>query len=222
MFKAIIFKEWLKIRWATFFLAVIALFLLLNILLNVSHDMKFMEARVYWYNVVFRQRLFYHGLMYLPVLSGIILALAQFMPEMSANRLKLTFHLPVKENNVLLQMLSVGFVSLISLFVITLLLLIIIVQIYFPKEVLWSVLMTSAPWFLAGITAYFAVSMLVTEPLWRKRILLILIVYGYLDTLFYLFGYNLYERSLPEFTVLSLLFSISILYSGYRFRKGVM
>jgi len=222
MFKAIIFKEWIKIRVAFFVLLAVSFLMLINILLNLSHEMEFVEPKIYWYNVVFRQLIFYSGLMYIPVVTGIVLALAQFIPEMTSNRLKLTFHLPVKENNVLLQMISIGFVATISLFVITMVLLTIITRTYFPTEVYRSVLVTSAPWFLAGIAGYFSVAMLVTEPLWRRRILLILIIYSFLDTYFYLFGYNLYERSLPEFAVLSLFFSISILYSGYRFRKGVM
>ncbi len=222
MFKAILFKEWIKIRVAFFGLLAISFLMLINILLNLSHEMKFVAPRMYWYNVVFRQLIFYSGLMYIPVVTGIVLALAQFIPEMTSNRLKLTLHLPVKENNVLLQMISIGFVATLSIFVVTLLLLTVIILVYFPTEVYRSVLITSAPWFLAGIAGYFSVAMLVTEPLWIKRILLIPIVYGFLEMFFYLFGYNAYEKSLPEFAVLSFLFGISILYSGYRFRKGVM
>ena len=45
----------------------------------------------------------------------------------------------------------------------------------FPSELVWSALLTSAPWFFAGITAYFATALVIIEPLWWRRFLVVLL-----------------------------------------------
>ena len=54
MWKSIIYKEWLKVRW--FFLVFTGLGILAigNIFLKVQHDFKFNDANNYWYYVLFR------------------------------------------------------------------------------------------------------------------------------------------------------------------------
>lgn len=184
--------------------------------------MKFSEATSYWYYVIFRGLKFYLQFKYIPFLAGLVVALTQFIPEINMKRLKLTLHLPMRENNILVQMMSVGIVSLILLFALAILILSVITLNFFPVEMLQSVLITTIPWFLAGLVAYFAVSMIILEPLWSRRILLILISYGFISCLFKSYWYNLYSNSLLMFIVLGLFFSTSILLSAHRFRKGVM
>ncbi len=222
MFKAIIYKEWLKIRWCYIGMAVFTLFVLLYIHLKLAHDMKFSEATSYWYYVIFRGLKFYLQIKYIPFLAGLVVALTQFIPEINMKRLKLSLHLPMRENTILVQMMSVGIVSLILLFALAILILSVITLNFFTVEILRSVLITTLPWFLAGLVAYFAVSMIILEPLWSRRILLILISYGFISCLFKSYWYNLYSNSLPIFIVLGLFFSTSILLSAHRFRKGVM
>lgn len=222
MFKAIIYKEWLKIRWSYIGMAAVTLFVLLYIHLKLSHDMKFSEATSYWYYVIFRGIKFYLQFKYIPFLAGLAVALTQFVPEINMKRLKLTLHLPMRENAILVQMMSVGVISLVILFIAAILILSVITLNFFPHEMLGSILLTTLPWFLAGLVAYFAVSMIILEPLWIRRILLILISFGFIDCLFKSYWYNLYVHSLPVFVLLGLFFSTSILLSAHRFRKGVM
>ena len=148
MFKAIIYKEWLKIRWGLLAMTGISLLVLVNILLHVSHDIKFEGANGYWAIVIFRGYQFYGSLRLVPLLIGVVIAFSQFLPEILLNRLKLTLHLPARENKLLFQMILVGFTALFILFLFTLLILAVITSIYFPSEVLSSVLITSLPWFI--------------------------------------------------------------------------
>lgn len=222
MFKAILYKEWLKIRWVYLAMIIVSLLLLLNILLNIAHDMKFVGANGYWSSVIFRGYQFYFSLRFIPVLIGLVIAFSQFMPEILTNRLKLTLHLPVKENKLLFQMILIGFFALLMLFFLILLILSIMTRIYFPVEILSSMIITSLPWFIAGFVSYFSISMILIEPTWAQRILLILIVYGFVDFFLKNPWYNSYIYSLPKFMLLAAFFSISIILSGNRFRKGVM
>jgi len=217
-----IFKEWLKIRWVYLATSVAAVLILVNIFLNVAHDMKFFGAEAFWSSIVFRGLQFYDNLRLVPVLIGFVIAFGQFLPEILMNRLKLTLHLPVRENRLFVQMIFVGFVALLILFCFMLLILSIITRIYFPMDILASVLITSLPWFIAGFVAYFAVAMIVIEPTWSQRILLILLSYGFVDIFLKNPWYNSYAGSLPIFVLLGAFFSVSVVLSGNRFRKGVM
>ena len=222
MFKAILYKEWLKIRWIYLAMIIVSMLLLLNILLNIAHDMKFVGANGYWSSVIFRGFQFYHSLRFVPLLIGLIIAFAQFLPEMLMSRLKLTLHLPVKENKLLFQMIFIGFLALFMLFFLILLMLSIMTRFYFPADILSSMLITTLPWFMAGFITYFSVTMLLIEPTWTQRIFLILIAYGFVDLFLKNPWYNSYLHSLPKFILLAALFSITIILSGNRFRKGVM
>ncbi len=223
MFKAIAYKEWLKIRWFVIGGAAVSLlWIFLTVLLDIYSQMKFTEAISYWYNVVFRGVQFYSSYMYIPMLIGFALAAAQFIPETTEKRIKLTFHLPMDENKVLLQMLAVGLVSLLSIFLLSLVLLLISSLIYFPTDVAASMFVTLMPWFLAGFVTYVGAAAIILEPNWWHRIISGLVGIGFLFLLYNNHWYNAYQRCLPAFTVLGLFFALSILLTGYRFRKGMV
>ncbi len=221
MFSPIYYKEWLKLRWAFLIVLGFALLMDLNIYLNLSHDIIFIEPKSYLYNVIFRGIKFYSGIQYLPLLSGIVLAIVQFYPEMHSDRLKLTFHLPVNENRVLLQMVSLGAFLQFIISLVLVLVLMLITGKFFPGEVVSSVVLTVLPWVLAGFVGYFATAMILIEPIWKVRIILMLIFYGFIGFFYFDFFYNTYARSWPYFLLLTLAHSVFILYSGYRFRRGV-
>jgi len=222
MFKAIAYKEWLKIRWFVIGGAAVSLlWIILTVLLDVYSQMKFTEAISYWYVVVFRGVQFYSSYMYIPMLLGFTLAAAQFIPETTDKRIKLTFHLPMDENSVLLQMLSIGLISLISIFVVSAILLVITSLIFFPTDVVPSMVITLAPWFLGGLVTYMGAAAVILEPNWVHRIISGLVGIGFLFLLYNNHWYGIYQRCLLTFTLLGLCFALSLLLSGYRFRKGV-
>ena len=223
MTKSIFYKEWLKIRWAVLASVLVFFCMLAYIYLNTSYYMRFMDPNGMWYNVVIRGVLFYGDLfIYIPVFAGILIGTTQFVPEISANRLKLTLHLPMKENMLLFWMLFVGTVVLLILFIFAYILLGFISLNFFPVEVLHSVIITSLPWFLAGFVTYWSVSMIAIELLWKKRVILMVIYFGFVNLLLYLNFYNTYENSLIIFLFLSIFFAFQNFLTTYRFRKGVI
>jgi hypothetical protein len=223
MINSIFFKEWLKIRWATAGILIAFLLMLGYIYLNTSYYMRFMDENGMWYNVIIRGMIFYGDLfIYLPLFAGILIGTTQFIPEVSANKLKLSLHLPLRENMILFWMLVIGTSTLIILYIICFILLSLITSVFFPVEVLKSVIITSLPWFLAGLVAYWSVAMISIEILWKIRVVLMIVFFAFANLLLYLNIYNSYKNSIWIFVILSLFFAFQIFLSAYRFRKGVI
>ncbi len=222
MLRALFFKEWLKIRWAG--LIMLALFFLAAVktALNISYGIRILGANNFWGEIILKNIPFFNDYLYLPVLTGIVIGIAQFFPEITENRLKLTLHLPLKENNILLYMTFMGAGAVLLVSVISLFLMGFITITYFPKEILNAMILTSTPWVLAGLAGYFGTIAVFVEPIWFKRIFFILIFISYIQALLEPRNLNFFQHALPQFTLVTLFFSIAILFSGHRFRKGVL
>ncbi len=222
MLKALFFKEWLKIRWAG--LIMLALFFLAatKTALNISYGIRILGANNFWGEIILKNIPFFNDYLYLPVLTGIVIGVAQFFPEVTESRLKLTLHLPLKENSILMYMAFIGASAVLLISAIALLLMGFITITYFPSEVLKAMVITSIPWVLAGLTGYFGTIAVFVEPIWFKRIFFILIFISYIQALLEPRNLNFFQLALPQFTLVTLFFSIAILFSGHRFRKGVL
>jgi hypothetical protein len=219
MYNALIYKEWLKIRWAFWGMTLLSLLVLTYIILTVSYDMEYITPKGFWGYVILLNYPFFTDIQYIPVLAGIVLAFAQFTPEMNSSRLKLTMHLPAKENSLLFQMISIGFFLLLSLFVLISILIGAISGFYFPTEVVSFVLNTSFPWLTGGLAAYFLTATIIIEPIWSRRLILIPFSLGFID-LFISTGNPHFQ--LQAFFLLScLLTSVLILFPAYHFKRGI-
>jgi hypothetical protein len=219
MYSALLYKEWLKIRWAFFGMALLSLLALTYIALNLAYYVEFMTAKGFWGNVILLGFPFFSEIEYIPLLSGIVIAIVQFSPEMNLSRLKLTLHLPVEENKLLMQMISFGFMLLVLLFVLITLLLWIIVGIYLPVEVVIFVLNSLFPWLMVGLTAYFLTAAIIIEPVWARRLILVPFTLGFLDLFFN--AVNPHAQLTVFFIFSGLLTSTLILFSGYHFKRGI-
>ncbi|HDJ34483.1 MAG TPA: hypothetical protein ENF21_10360 [Bacteroidetes bacterium] len=222
MWKAIIYKEWIKIRWTAAIFLGLGILVLINILLRIRHDILFVDATNYWYNVLFRGYNYASMLKFLPFLAGLGISAAQYFPETVNRRIKLTFHLPVKESRVLMGMHLFGTGSLLLIYAVWLILFVIISAIYFPPEIMQSTLITIIPWFMGGLATYFMAALILLEPVWLFRVLYALVAYGFITMFYQRAGLAAYLPALPELAVLTVLSSIVVLFSGYRFRKGEM
>ncbi len=224
MWKSIIYKEWIKTKWALMIVAGIGILAVGNIFLKVHHEFTFNSSNNYWFSILFNDNQFYnYGLFkFIPGLSGLFFAIAQFVPETANKRIKLTFHLPVNENRVLLSMILYGSICLLSVYLLILLIFWGLSIVYFPPEIIIATFITITPWFLCGFTAYFLAGLIILEPVWKYRLLYFLA--GATFSTVYLekavTGANI--PTIPILIFFSVALSISILFSGYRFRKGEM
>ena len=220
--KSIFYKEWIKIKWT--FLA----FLVLGIVghtimfLKVRHDILFVDAVNYWYSFLFRGYPYFSILKFLPLVAGLGIAIAQYFPETLNKRIKLTFHLPVGENEILLKMHAFGASSLTAMFVFFFVIFVSGSYIYFPAEIIKPSLLTITPWFLGGLATYFITALILLEPIWLYRGLYMVTGAGFI-AFFYMYGtIGAYKPVIISLAVLTLLISTGVLFSGYRFRKGEM
>ncbi len=222
MWKSIIYKEWLKTRW--FFIAFAALGTLVvgYIFLTVQHNFKFNEPNNYWYTLLFMKLKYFGYLKFAPIAGALAISIAQFFPETVDKRIKLTFHLPLNENKVLLIMMLFGTLCLLAAYLLFLALFVGLSTIYFPSNIILPALVTIAPWFLAGFTAYYFVALIVLEPVWKYRFLYIVVTATILPLFFESAATGSYAPANPVLAVLVIISSIALLFSGYRFRKGEM
>ncbi len=222
MYKALFYKEWLKTRWAIIISAGILLLALIKMVLEISYSIRLIDANNMWNQIVMLGYMYYGDLLYLPTFIGLAIAITQFMPEISDNKLKLTLHLPMPENTILLSMLFYGIVNIFILFIGAEGLLLLLSAQFFPAQINISALVTTMPWFLAGMVTYLATATIFVEPRWPKRIIMGVFFLLFVETLLNQSLHDIYTRSLIYFVIISLLFSISILYTAQRFRKGVL
>ena len=121
MNKAIFYKERIKIRrFYPLATAVLAGFTAYA-LLRIGRMYAFNGAASVWLAVLDRGDVLVDPLKYLPALVGAGLGLAQFLPEITQKRLKITLHLPDSRRAMMLGMLGYGLVLLTVLFAVQLL-----------------------------------------------------------------------------------------------------
>jgi hypothetical protein len=222
MFKGIIFKEWIKLKWFLILYEMFSILVIGYIFLKVRHDFLFNEPKSYWYSILFQGFQYFKYLKYIPLAGGLLVAAAQFFPETVNKRIKLTFHLPREENGILLQMMGIGSIALLAGYLIVLLLFLIVSNVYFPAEIISAAVNSVIPWFLSGLAAYFLAALVILEPVWLFRVLYFLASCAIIPLFLKPSVSGGYATLNPYLGGMVVLLSVSLLFSGYRFRKGEM
>ena len=220
MIKAIFYKEWIKMRW---FCLVAALFLAgftAYALLRVQRVITFKGAAHIWEVMLEKEVVFIDILQYLPVLLGVLLALVQFSPEMTHKRLKLTLHLPFPQRKMILLMMGVGLAALAVLSAVQAFVLWCYFHTLLAPELVSRILLTSLPWYLAGLALYPLAAWVCLEPTWRRRVADILVAVGVCRLFFLSETPQAYDGMLPWLLALLLCVLFFPLLSVYRFKQG--
>ena len=190
MNRMIIYKEWIKTRWALLAIVVVLLGATAFTLLSLGKNVEFRGAGLLWSVLSLKDTVLIESLRYLPVFAGALLAAAQFLPETTRKRLKLTLHLPYPQGKMIAMMYGFGCCILLVLFLLQACVLGVVLNRWVVSELTVRILKTAAVWDLAGIGTYFWVSAVCLEPAWKMRSVLILLLAGLL--------YLLYLSSVPE------------------------
>jgi hypothetical protein len=222
MWKSIVYKEWLKIRWFLIGFTVLGIAGIGYLFLKVQHGFTFQGGTSFWYNILFMGLQFFGFFKYFPLFGGLLIGVAQYFPETINKRIKLTFHLPLKENNVLLMMHTFGVVCLVLSYMLLLGVFITLSSIYFPSQMVFDSIVTIIPWFLAGVVAYFFVALIVLEPVWMYRLLYAMVAVSFVNIYIKSPVIAAYGPAITGLLVLTILMSIALLFPAYRFRKGEM
>ena len=204
MNKAIFYKERIKIRrfypLATAVLAGFTAYALLRI------------GRMYAFNGA--------ASVCLPALVGAGLGLAQFLPEITQKRLKLTLHLPDSRRAMMLGMLGYGLVLLTMLFAVQLLAIGLYLRHLMAPELVHAVVSTTLPWYAAGFAGYLFAAWICIEPTWRQRLFDALIAAGVMRLLFSSDALRVCDTLLPWIAAVVLCALFFPLHSTLRFRRG--
>jgi hypothetical protein len=161
-------------------------------------------------------------LKYIPLAGALIIAIAQYFPETVNKRIKLTFHLPLNENKVLLQMVVYGTICIMLVYLLMLCIFTALSALYFPSDIIIPALISLVPWFLCGLAAYFLTALMVLEPVWIYRLLYLVAALTFIPLFLVPSVAGGYAPANFILVVLVIILSIAILFSGYRFRKGEM
>ena len=222
MWKSVFYKEWLKIRWFVFGYTLLGVLGIGYLFLALKHNFAFTGGKNVWNAALFQGYQFYSLFKYVPLVGGLTIAIAQYLPETVNKRLKLTFHLPLAENKVLLLMQAFGAGSLLVSFLIFGGLLSGFSLIYFPIEMVADIVITILPWLLAGFAAYFIVALIILETKWIFRFGYSVIGCFFLTIYFASAGTASYVLANSGLLLLTALLSIAFVFPAYRFRKGEM
>lgn len=220
MFQSVLYKEWLKCN--TFWLAtfVANAGLMMWIFIDIRHAFMVDHAEMLYYRAAQIGTLYFDDLKYPPLVTGILLALAQFLPEMNKGRLRLVVHLPRRLTPMILSHILVGLFGVAVLLILDATALWLTIDRYFPREFANSALITAAPWLWAGIASYLATSIIILEPNQKRKGFLFAIGLGLLWLFFRSNQYDAYLHTIPVLILLTMLYIPAILFSTYRYRHG--
>lgn len=221
MIQGLLLKEWIKTRWTILVLTLVGLGATIYALLTMQRVINLRGVEHLWIILLSKDVLFVEAIKLIPLLSGLVLAVVQFAPEMIQKRLKLTLHLPVAENTIATTMLTYGLGVLLVLSGLEALILTVYLSSVLAPELVEHIMVSVLPWLMAGLAAYGLTSLIVLEPTWRRRILYGVMSYGVLSLYFISSTPRFYEDALLPMALVTLLLCYFSFLSISRFKEGV-
>lgn len=220
MFTSLLYKEWIKTRRIVILLGLTFICFVVYTFLNTAQMFRLNESIELWAGMIINDFALIPAFEWLPLLSGLLLATAQFVPEMVNKRMKLTLHLPLPDTQIMACMLFYGIVLLAGIYLLTYLVLVAGLRFYYPQEIVAATFWRSFPWFMAGIYAYLLAVWVCIEPIWRQKIVNAVVGACALPVFFIPALSGAYQ----PFTVYLLLFAVLCFsfpfYSAIRFKEG--
>lgn len=220
MTQALILKEWLKTRRALLILLAVTVAFTLYLILGIQHTVTTQGVGHIWSFMLLKDVRYIDTLKYYPLLCGIVVGLAQMLPEMQQRRLKLTLHLPYSQNTMLALMLAYGLVVLSLIFALQVSAIAGYFSTLIASEMTVRVVLTTIPWYLCGLNAYMFTSAVCLEGGWRRRVLVGLTGFALTAMFFMNDASESYNSMLLLLLVFVLAASLLSYTSIYRFKEG--
>ena len=210
MIQAIFYKEWIKTRWYLLLATLFMIGITGYSMLRIGRTIAIQGIDHLWVVMVQKDAL----------LIGILLAAVQFFPEMQRKCLKLTLHLPYSQKKMVMSMLAYGVLALVTCFAMSFIIMGVYLPQHFTSELVQRILLSAAPWFLAGFAGYLLVSWICLEPTWKRRVLNLIIAALIFRVYFLAPGAEAYNSFLPWLTLYTLLIASLSWISVVRFKAG--
>ncbi len=221
MVRSLFFKEWLKTRMAVVLAGVATMGLCAYLLITIGRVMESHGMMAVWDTLLNRDTLLIEPLRFVPIVVGVLLGVAQILPEMTQKRIKLTLHLPIENWKSIGIMVLYGAVVMAGLAVLNLGVCFGVMSVWLPAEILKHIFLTAVVWYLAGLLAYFFTVWVVLEPTWKLRIPEMLFAAACLRGFYMSTMPEAYNAFLPIMAVFTVLCSALPLLSIDRFKKGL-
>ena len=135
LFKALSYKEWMKTRKFILVAFVLLAAVAVYSYIDITYAIRIEEAVNIWYGFIFQGVSVSNLMMYLIPLSGISMAIVQFVPEMTNKRFKLTLHLPASETRLVSAMLLYGHGVLFALYFVCIVFMSVIIGLVMPEGI---------------------------------------------------------------------------------------
>lgn len=220
MLNALCYKEWIKTRWYGLLALVVSSGFAGYAMLRIARVLTLKGAEHLWVVMLQRDAIFVDLLQFVPLVLGLALAIVQFAPEMHHKSFKLTLHLPVKSSHAVLTMLLYGVVALAIIFLPAWGLMYGYLQSILAVELWRHILLSAAPWYLAGFAAYLLTAWVALEPTWKHRVIDMVIGLLVLRIYFLAPAPEAYNAFLPWLAVATLLLGLLSMRSLTHFRDG--
>ncbi|MFR9651193.1 MAG: hypothetical protein SNG35_04130 [Rikenellaceae bacterium] len=176
MIKAIFYKEWIKCRAVVILLTLIAVAFVTYLFINNANLLRTSGAVAVWSQVAEGgYSLFSLYIKIFMPLSAIVIATMQYGVEMTNKRFKLTLHLPHSEFKITAAMQLFGISMVTALYTTLLLPCYVGLSIYYPRELIVAMFVSLVPYILAGLSSYLFAMWVIIEPIWRRRVVNLLI-----------------------------------------------
>jgi hypothetical protein len=218
MLRAIFLKEWLKLRWVGLGLLVLHVAMLGYLFLHLRHQFQIEHSEMIWYWAFELRRLLYGAIMYLPALTGVVIAVAQFGPEMIGGRFRLSLHLPLRADALVWTWVAFGALMGAALSALDAAGLYWSVRAFFPHEAAVSAVLTALPWLLGGWVGYFGATLVLLEPAVPRRVIYLALGLAFLALLYQHRGYQEYDRIILTLAAVALLFLPAVILPAHRYR----
>lgn len=220
MIKSIFYKEWLKLRLFWCLAVVVHIGLIAYLLLSLRSTLLASGVVETWATMIGRDVLMVNQLMYLPLVTGVVLALCQWLPEMQIKRIRLTLHLPIDYTASIGTMLLCSICGLCLLFAVDAAVLAIVEQMWLPRELVWRTFLTCLPWFIGGVVGFTCTSWCLLEPQWKIRCVDILMGAPMVALCFLTAQPACYVKMFPWLLLVLVATACLPFYSVYRFKLG--
>lgn len=171
---SLLFKEWVKLRLFFWIPLVLVGLALADYGVSLRTVMSVHGEAATWFGFLSRPSVIFDKIEWALIASGVILALAQSVPECIRGRLRLSLHLPIDHWKALAAWAGTGLGYLALLILFTFCAMAAIhASLRFPLELSLPICRTILPWGLAAMVSWCAVAAAVAEPSWARRALLL-------------------------------------------------
>lgn len=166
----IYYKEYVKTRRALCVALVVMAAMTIYTFVDLNQTIRFNGMTALVAHILMRDARIGTQLRLLPSIVAVGIALVQFIPEMTNNRLKLTLHLPLPEGTIIRTMLFWGIAALTLIYALEYIAMSIGLSAYFAPQIVDAHMSDTLPWFIGGLTCYLLTAWIIIEPTWRQRI----------------------------------------------------